>query len=141
MVVREADRMSPRRTASPRERVTALCRALPEVEGTDSGRHMAFTVRGKKFVYYLDDHHGDGRRSVCCRAPAGENTALVEADSARYFIPAYIGPRGWVGYYVDLGHEDWDEVGELIVESYRLAAPKRLAAALDTGAAQSRVSE
>ena len=96
-----------------------------------SGQHAAFVVRGKKFAYYLDDHHGDGRRSVCCRAPAGENDALVAADPERYFIPAYIGPRGWVGYYTDLGGEDWDEVRDLVVESYRLAAPKRLVAQLD----------
>jgi phosphoribosylglycinamide formyltransferase-1 len=131
VVDREGDRMSARRSSSARERVTALCLALPEAEDHGPGQHAAFTVRGKKFAYYLDDHHGDGRRSVCCRAPAGENTALVAADPERYFIPAYIGPRGWVGYYVDLGREDWGEVRELIIESYRLAAPKRLAAALD----------
>ncbi len=74
-------------------------------------------------------------------APAGENTALVAADPERYFIPAYIGPRGWVGYDVDLGHEDWGEVRELIVESYRLAAPKRLAAALGVSEYQAGVSE
>jgi hypothetical protein len=131
VVDRKDTHVSARPSASPRDRVRALCLALPEAVESEPGQHSAFTVRGKKFAYYLDDHHGDGRRSICCRAPSGENTALADADPQRYFIPAYIGPRGWVGYYVDLGHENWREVSELVVESYRLAAPKRLAAALD----------
>ena len=104
--------------------MTRICLALPEAVDRGPGQHAAFEVRGKKFAYYLDDHHGDGRRAVCCRAPAGENHALAAADPERYFIPAYIGPRGWVGYYADLGHENWNEVTELVVESYRLAAPE-----------------
>jgi phosphoribosylglycinamide formyltransferase-1 len=123
--------MTPRRSDPARTKVTRLCLALPEAVEGEPGQHAAFEVRNKKFAYYLDDHHGDGRRSVCCRAPAGENEALVAGDPERYFIPAYIGPRGWVGYFTDLGNEDWDEIRDLVVESYRLAAPKRLAAQLD----------
>ncbi len=91
-------------------------------------RHSAFLVRKKKFAYFLDDHHGDGRVAVCCRALPGENTTLARSDPVRFFIPSYIGPRGWVGLYVDRGRVDWDEVSELVLDSYLLVAPKKLAA-------------
>jgi hypothetical protein len=114
-----------------RRRFGQVCLALPEaVHDSQTGQHDAYLVRNKKFAYYLDDHHGDGRLALCCRAPAGQNTALAEADPARYFFPAYIGPRGWVGYYLDVATLDWDEVADLVQESYLMVAPKRLAALL-----------
>jgi hypothetical protein len=113
--------------------VKRMCLALPEATEERAGRHAAYLVRKKKFAYYLDDHHGDGRLAVTTRAAPGENTALVASDPERYFMPSYIGPRGWVGLYLDVGRVDWDEVDELVLDSYLLVAPKRLAALVDTG--------
>ncbi len=108
------------------ERVTAICMALPEV--TESGdQHAAFLVRGRTFVYHLVDHHGDGRIALNLKVPAGENEALVASDPDRYFIPAYVGPRGWVGIDLEAATPDWDEVRALVVGSYKLIAPKTLA--------------
>jgi len=45
-------------------------------------------------------------------------------------MPAYIGSRSWVGLRLDVGEIDWEEVAELVTHSYRLIAPKRLAAAI-----------
>jgi len=115
-----------------RARVRKVCLALLEATEERADRHAAYLVRKKKFAYYLDDHHGDGRLAVTARAAPGENTALVESYPDRYFIPSYIGPRGWVGLYLDVGRVDWDEVDELVVDSYLLVAPKRLAALLHT---------
>ena len=112
-----------------RKRVAGICLALPEATTeSKTGQHDAYLVRGKKFAYYLDDHHGDGRLALCCRAPAGENTALIASDAERFFMPSYIGPRGWVGYYLDVDGVEWDEAAELVRESFRLVAPKKLAA-------------
>jgi hypothetical protein len=119
------------RARNPRARVTEICLALPEATQQDSGRHAAFLVRNKKFAYYLDDHHGDGRLAVTTRAAPGENTALVASHPDRFFIPSYIGPRGWVGLYLDVGRVDWDEVDDLVVDSYLSVAPKRLAALVE----------
>jgi predicted DNA-binding protein (MmcQ/YjbR family) len=114
-----------------RSRVAKLCLALPEATAhSETGQHDAYLVRNKKFAYYLDDHHGDGRLALCCRAPAGENTARAAADPEHYFVPPYIGPRGWVGYYLDTRHVDWDVAADLIAESYAMVAPKRLLAEL-----------
>ncbi|SRR5680860_388377 len=79
-----------------RQRVIEICRALPEVM-LEEQQHVTFRVRGKTFAYYLDDHHGDGRVALNCKAAPNENHELVASDSIRFFIPAYLGPHGW-GY-------------------------------------------
>jgi hypothetical protein len=108
-----------------RQRVLAICSALREV--TASGEHhVAFTVRGRRFAYYLDDHHGDGRLALNCKVPPGDMEALVSLDPRRYFVPAYLGARGWVGVRLDLADVDWDEVARFLAVAYRLVAPKRL---------------
>jgi predicted DNA-binding protein (MmcQ/YjbR family) len=56
----------------------------------------------------------------------GDNTALATAQPARFYLPAYIGPRGWIALRLDRGKVDWDEVAELVMGSYRLIAPKSL---------------
>jgi predicted DNA-binding protein (MmcQ/YjbR family) len=114
---------------TPRERLSEICLTLPEATVTGD-QHLGFKVRKKTFAYYLDDHHGDGREALNCKVPPEERDALLQADPERFFVPAYLGPRGWIGVRLDVEGVDWDEVTELVVESYRLIAPKRLAAAL-----------
>jgi hypothetical protein len=117
-----------KRTEDPRlSQLAAICLALPKSTRTDMGQHAAFAVRKTKFVYFLNDHHGDGIVSVCTKALPGENTALVAAHPRKFYLPAYIGPRGWVGLRLDRGKIDWDEVRDLVTASYLQAAPKRLA--------------
>ncbi len=107
-------------------RLTRICLALPEAARRDSGSHAAFLVRKSTFAYFLSDHHGDGIVSVACKALPGDNTALAVAQPERFYLPAYIGPRGWIALRLDTGKVDWDEVAELVMGSYRLIAPKRL---------------
>ena len=76
-------------------KVSAICLALPEAARTVRGSHAAFTVRKKKFAYFLNDHHGDGIVSICARAFPGENKALVAAHPRKFYLPAYVGPLGW----------------------------------------------
>jgi predicted DNA-binding protein (MmcQ/YjbR family) len=117
-----------------RARLATLCERLPETEqrpGGEGGRHVAYRVRNKNFAYFTDDHHGDGRLGFHCKAPPGEQQALVAAEPVRFFVPPYLGPRGWVGLWLDTGDVDWDEVADLLTEAYRLTAPKRLVAELD----------
>lgn len=104
-----------------------ICLALPETTRTDSGRHASFLVRAKTFAYFLNDHHGDGIVSVCCKMGIGENEEIVGADPRRFYLPAYLAHRGWVALRLDVGPVDWDEVAGLIAGSYSLVAPKKLA--------------
>ena len=108
--------------------VTKLALALPEASRKTHGSHAGFLVRKKTFAYFLDNHHGDGIVSIACKVLPSENTALAAAQPKRYYIPAYIGPRGWVALRLDTGKIDWSEVRDLLLGSYLLTAPKRLAA-------------
>ena len=107
-------------------RLTEICLALPEVTREVQGRHAGFLVGKKKFVYFLDDHHGDGIVGFTCKVLPGDNAALVEAHAARFYLPAYIASRGWVALRLDTAKVDWSEVKELVTTSYRLVAPKTL---------------
>jgi len=111
-------------------RLTKICLALPEAAREVQGSHAAFTVKDKKFAYFLNDHHGDGIVAVTCKVGPGDNTALTSAQPDRFYLPAYIGSRGWVALRLDRGEIDWDEVAELVADSYRRTAPKRLAASV-----------
>ena len=114
-------------------RLTKICLALPDAARRDSGSHAAFLVRKSTFAYFLNDHHGDGIVSVACKALPGDNAALAAAQPARFYLPSYIGPRGWIALRLDIGKVDWDEVAELVVGSYRLIAPKRLLTQVNRG--------
>ena len=83
-----------------RSRVVGLCAALPGVTVED-GRHVGLSVRGKRFAWLLDDHHGDGRLAFTCKAPPGMNTELADRLPGRYFLPSYTASRGWVGLWLD----------------------------------------
>jgi len=114
-------------------RLTKICLALPEATRQVMGRHAGFYVRKKTFAYFLDDHHGDGIVGINCKVLPGDNTALIAADPRRFYMPAYVGPKGWVGLRLDTGKIDWEEVAELVTHSYRLVAPKRVAASVKAG--------
>lgn len=107
-------------------RLTKICLALPETARDYNGSHAGFLVRKKTFAYFLNDHHGDGIVAVACKVLPGDNAALVETHAARFYLPAYIASRGWVGLRLDTARVDWSEVKELVTTSYRLVAPKTL---------------
>jgi hypothetical protein len=108
------------------ERLTKICASLPEVEVEKEGRHATYRVRKKVFAYFLDNHHGDGIVGACVRGDRRANAAAIEADPKRYFMPAYIGPRGYLGVRLDLARVDWKGVAERVRAAYRSVAPKAL---------------
>jgi hypothetical protein len=109
------------------DKLTDICLALPETTREDKGSHAAFLVRKKTFAYYLNNHHGDNIISVCCKVLPGENNFLVESGPGRFYLPAYIASRGWIGLRMDLAPLNWTEVKELVHGSYLQLAPNRLA--------------
>ena len=121
-------------------RVMKICLALPEAIQEPASRHATFLVRKHVFAYYLNDHHGDGIVSVCCKVLPGDNEALAAAQPERFYLPAYIGPRGWVGLRLDVSGLDWNEVAELVTGSYKLIAPKRLVAGANSDVVKAAVT-
>jgi hypothetical protein len=112
-------------------RLREVCLALPEVTERLSHDSPTWFVRGKKtLATFVDNHHGDGRLAIWCPAPPGVQAALVTEEPDRFFVPAYVGHRGWLGVRLDRDL-DWDEVAGIVEEAYRLVAPKRLVAELD----------
>ena len=108
-------------------RLTEIALALPEATRQIYGSHAQFLIRKKTFAYFLDNHHGDGIIGVTCKVMPGENDALVASQPRRFYLPAYVASRGWVGLRLDIGKIDWNEVRDLILGSYLLSAPKALA--------------
>jgi phosphoribosylglycinamide formyltransferase-1 len=113
-------------------KLTRICLALPETERRARGDHFDFRVRTKVFAYFLNSHHGDGVVSVCCKSALGENVDRASREPQRFYLPAYIGPRGWFGLRLDGKSIDWTEVQNLVELSYRLVAPKTLLKSLET---------
>ena len=121
--------MSQSASKDPRLRkIAEICLLLPEVTVEHRESHASFRVRKKVFAYFLDNHHGDGIVSVCGKTELGENRDMATRDPERFYLPAYIGPRGWVGMRLDTRPVDWNEVRRLIRSSYCSVAPKKLAA-------------
>jgi len=113
-------------------RLRSLCMALPEVEERVSHGEPAWFIRGKRqFVTYADHHH-DERVAFWCAAPEGAQQILTGAVPDRYFVPPYVGGRGWVGCYLDV-EVDWDALQEIIVDAYVTVAPAGLAAQIAAG--------
>ena len=110
--------------------LTDICLALPEARREDKASHAAFLVGKKTFAYYLNNHHGDNIISVSCKVLPGENQFLVQSAADRFYLPAYIGSRGWIALRMDRATLNWTEVKELIHGSYLQTAPKRLASLL-----------
>jgi hypothetical protein len=121
----------PKQVDAALTRVRAAAFALPEVEERISHGSPTFFVRGKKsFVMFLDDHHGDGRLALWCAAAPGAQRELVEEDPDRFFVPPYVGGRGWLGVRLDV-RPDWDEVTSIVRDAYVQVAPKTLVARLE----------
>ena len=116
--------------ADPLALLRGLCLAMPEATERLSHGEPAWFVRGRKtFVTYADHHHDD-RLAFWCAAPEGAQAALVAADPERYFVPPYVGGRGWLGVRLDVP-VDPDEIAELVADAYRVVAPRTLGARLD----------
>ena len=114
------------------EQLRRLALELPNAgEKVSHGRPAFFTK--KVFAYYGGSLKVGGdwiehSRSVIVQPEAGDRRALL--DDARTFVPAYLGPSGWIGVDLD-DRTDWSEIAELLDASYRLTAPARDVAQLD----------
>ena len=121
---------APTTGSDPIGRIRTICLGYPEATEKSFGGHTApaFRVRQKLFLVV-----SESREHVTCKAPPGVQELMVGSDPRRYFVPPYVGAKGWIGVRLD-GRLRWDDMIELIDESYRLVAPKRLVARLDEGA-------
>ncbi|MDQ6635511.1 MAG: MmcQ/YjbR family DNA-binding protein [Gemmatimonadota bacterium] len=115
----------------PITRLRKLCLALPEAHEVEAWGAPTFRVRNKIFAMFASaaTHHGDGRPGVWCATAPMTQDLLLRSEPRRFFVPPYVGKGGWVGIYLD-DAPDWFAVADILRESYRRIAPKRLAAQL-----------
>lgn len=110
-------------------RLRSACLALPEAVELVSHGAPAFQAGGRMFAYFRHDHHGDGLTVACVKTTGrDEQNLLLEVDPALFSWPAYLGPSGWISINLEPATTDWDHVAAKVRTSYRLAAPRRLAA-------------
>jgi hypothetical protein len=121
--------MGPKQRERILERLRRICLDLPEVEERLSHGAPTFFVRGKRpFVMVLTNHHADGRFAIWCAADDGVQSMLVDADPERFFVPPYVGHRGWLGVRLDRGL-DWNELTGIAEDANAEIAPAKLVAA------------
>ena len=106
--------------------VKTLCLGLPETEVTASHGFPTFKVRGKQFAIYSVNHHGDGKVALLLNASGESQHMLVTAAPRHFFVPPYIGSRGWVGVELNLGLS-WERISQLVHDAYVRTAPASLA--------------
>ena len=106
--------------------------AQPEADEITSHGMPCFGITGgKKFAYFTQDHHGDGKTALLVKISGiDEQVMLIESDPDRYYRPAYFGD-GWVGIRLDLGDNDWDHIGNWIAKSWLAVAPRKLTKMID----------
>jgi hypothetical protein len=114
-------------------RLRRLCMAMPEATERLSHGEPTWFVRGRRVFVSFSDHHHDDRVALWCAAERSERDWLVGERPEEFFVPPYVGHRGWLGAYLDIGTIDWELIAELVTDAYRIIAPKRLVALLDAG--------
>ena len=102
--------------------IREICFSLPEVEEVLSHGSPNFRVNNKTFATFVVNHHGDGRLALWLSAHEGSQQYYTESDPVAYFVPPYVGPRGWLGVNLDKGLL-WKSIALRIQEAYENVAP------------------
>jgi hypothetical protein len=105
-------------------RVRRLCAALPETTEKLSHGEPTFFVRKKVYAMFANNHHNDGHIAVWIPAPPGSQAILLKSAPEKFFMPPYVGVRGWIG--IELDRIDDGELAVHLLEAWRLIAPKNL---------------
>jgi predicted DNA-binding protein (MmcQ/YjbR family) len=103
--------------------VRKLCLDYPDTEEKIAWGESTFRVKGRVFVMFANDHHGDGRIAVWCIAPEGAQRDLVAAEPKHFFVPPYVGKGGWIGMRLDTKLSK-KGVAAIIEQAYRTALAK-----------------
>jgi predicted DNA-binding protein (MmcQ/YjbR family) len=106
--------------------VREICLSFPKTEEFTSHGSPNFRVRaGKIFATYAVNHHGDGRVALWLNSPPGVQGQCVKESPKYFFVPPYVGPRGWLGVLLDKGLS-WRRVAQLVRQAYENTAPLEL---------------
>jgi len=116
--------------SDPAQRAREICLSLPGVTERPSHGSPAFFA-GRQFVMlWPEGHHDHGFPHLWCAAPPGAQAELAAEAPAWFFVPPYVGGRGWLGVRLDTGVDD-DELRGLCEDAFRTVAPARLITQLE----------
>lgn len=117
---------------SPVEQLRSVCLGFPEAHEVEAWGEPTFRVKNKMFAMYAssDTHHGGGRPSVWVKSTLVNQDLLVRWQPARYFVPPYVGPSGWIGIYLDK-RPSWKTIADILRDAYLLILPKKLRAKIE----------
>ena len=119
-------------SAERRTRLVKICKAFPRVEAEVAGdQHIAFRANKRIFAYYLFDHHDDGLIAFCFKSNLSEQRRQVRDDPDNFFVPAYLGSKGWIAIRLDLDEVDWEVVADFARTAYQAVVPRKLAALVE----------
>ena len=104
--------------------VRTFALSLPEAEERETWGDATFRVRNKIFSMFDEQE-----RHLWIKSTHDEQRALIAMNPVAFFVPSYVGSKGWVGVVVS--NADRGEVEDLITEAWRLTAPKRMVTAFD----------
>jgi len=121
---------TPMNRSSERARIVRMIARLPQARAVPYATHLSLEIRKRRFGWFLEDHHGDGRLAIHCKASAKRRERLRAAVPQQLHAPKHVGHHGWVGLWLDLATVDWSEVESTLLEAYRMTAPASLAAGL-----------
>ena len=106
---------------------------LPEAtERISHGSPCFFVGRAPQFATFVDHRHGTDSLGIWCAAPVGVQAELVETEPDRFYVPKYVGGRGWIGLHLDRVLDE-DELAAVLRDAYATVAPARLRARLEDG--------
>ena len=106
-------------------RVRRLCSALPETTEKLSHGEPTFFVKKKVYAMFANNHHDDGHIALWIPVPPGAPASLIRTEPDKFFLPPYVGVRGWIG--IELPQIDDEELATCLLEAWRLIAPKERA--------------
>ena len=111
----------------PVDELRSVCLGFPEAHEVEAWGEPTFRVKNKMFAMYAssDTHHGGGRPSVWVKSTLVNQDLLVRWQPARYFVPPYVGPSGWIGIYLDK-RPSWKTIADILRDAYLLILPKKL---------------
>ncbi len=109
--------------------VNEICLWFPATERVMGHGSPDFRVNGKTFATYVINHHGDGHLALWLRSPPGAQSLYVDAEPEYFYVPPYVGPKGWLGVDLDKGLS-WLRIADLVREAYVTVAPRALTADL-----------
>jgi len=119
-------RQVPDPVPDPRPLVVSIVESFPDAIALPvAGPHLSLEVRGKRFGWYMEDHHSDGRIVINCKALPGVGEVMTQANGSVYHIPKMAKNRGWgLGIWLDVPGIDWDEVHSLLRDAYQIMASR-----------------